>query len=84
MHNQPKGQLKYGLIINITDKVITMAKQTMIGNWTEKKGKLKQKYAKLTDDDLRYVEGKEDELIGRVQKRLGVSKQEARRIIDKI
>ena len=56
----------------------------MIGNWNEKKGKLKQKYAKLTDDDLRYVEGKEDELIGRVQKRLGVSKQEARRIIDKI
>lgn len=61
-----------------------MNKQTMIGNWKEKKGKLKQKYAKLTDDDLRYAEGKEEELYGRIQKRLGVSKREARNIVDTI
>lgn len=51
------------------------------GNWNEKKGKLKQQYAELTDDDLRYAEGKSDELIGRVQKRLGTTKEEAIRII---
>ena len=41
------------------------------GNWNVTKGKLKQKYAQLTDDDLIYVEGKEDELLGRIQKRTG-------------
>ena len=51
------------------------------GNWKEKKGKLKQQYAELTDDDLQYAEGKEEELVGRVQKRLGTSKEEARNII---
>lgn len=51
------------------------------GNWNEKKGKLKQKYAELTDNDLRYAEGKEEELVGRIQQRLGTSKKEARNII---
>lgn len=41
------------------------------GNWDELKGKLKQKYAKLTDDDLLFVEGKENELLGRLEKKLG-------------
>jgi uncharacterized protein YjbJ (UPF0337 family) len=45
------------------------------GNWNIAKGKLKQKYANLTDDDLRYVDGKEDELIGRIQKRTGETKE---------
>ncbi len=40
------------------------------------KGKLKQKYGELTDDDLAYVEGKEDEFIGNLQKRLGKTKEE--------
>jgi len=39
------------------------------GDWNITKGKLKQKWAKLTDHDLQYVEGKQDELIGRIQKR---------------
>jgi uncharacterized protein YjbJ (UPF0337 family) len=52
------------------------------GDWNQAKGKLKQKYAELTDDDLLYEEGKEDELIGRVQKRLGKSREEARKIIE--
>ena len=51
------------------------------GTWNEVKGKLKQKYGDLTDDDLQYREGKEDELVGRLQKRLGKSKDEVRRII---
>jgi uncharacterized protein YjbJ (UPF0337 family) len=44
------------------------------GNWNIAKGKLKQKFANLTDDDLRYTEGKEDELVGRIQKRTGETK----------
>lgn len=46
------------------------------GNWNVIKGRLKQKYANLTDDDLRYEEGKDDELIGRIQKRTGQSREE--------
>ncbi|MGA2248096.1 MAG: CsbD family protein [Verrucomicrobiota bacterium] len=45
------------------------------GNWNIAKGKLKQKFAQLTDDDLQYVEGKEDELVGRIQKRTGQTKE---------
>ena len=41
------------------------------GDWNITKGKLKQKWAKLTDDDLQFAEGKKDELIGRIQKRTG-------------
>ena len=51
------------------------------GNWTELKGKLKQKYATLTDDDLLMAEGKEDETIGRLQEKLGKSKEELHKII---
>lgn len=51
------------------------------GSWNETKGKLKQKYGDLTDDDLAYTEGKEDELIGRLQKRLGETKDNIRKII---
>ncbi len=54
------------------------------GNWKEKKGKLKQKYAELTDQDLTYTEGKEEELVGRIQQRLGTTKDKARRIINEI
>jgi uncharacterized protein YjbJ (UPF0337 family) len=48
-----------------------MNKLQVKGDWNVAKGKLKQKWAKLTDDDLTYVEGKQDELIGRIQKRTG-------------
>ena len=51
------------------------------GNWNVAKGKLKQKYAQLTDSDLTYVEGKEDELLGRIQKRLGKNKDEVERMV---
>ncbi|MFL9844290.1 CsbD family protein [Flavobacterium rhizosphaerae] len=46
------------------------------GNWDEMKGKLKQKYGELTDDDLTYEEGKEDEMWGRVEKKVGKAKKE--------
>ena len=48
------------------------------GRWNEVKGKLKQKYGELTDDDLTFVDGKEDELFGRMQQRLGKTKEEIR------
>jgi uncharacterized protein YjbJ (UPF0337 family) len=45
------------------------------GDWNITKGKLKQKWAKLTDSDLQYAEGKQDELIGRIQKRTGETRE---------
>ena len=48
------------------------------GNWNHIKGRLKSKYGELTDDDLTYVEGKEDELLGRLQKKLGKTEEEIR------
>ncbi len=51
------------------------------GNWNETKGKLKQKFAMLTDNDLLLVEGKQDELVGRLQIKLGKTKDEINEII---
>ncbi len=45
------------------------------GDWNIIKGTLKQKWAKLTDDDLKYAEGKSNELIGRIQKRTGETRE---------
>lgn len=58
--------------------------QTIIGNWNELKGKLKQKYADLTDDDLMYAEGKEDELYGKLQQKLGKTKEEIEKEFDEL
>ena len=52
------------------------------GSWNEVKGKLK--YGQLTDDDLSFAEGKEDELLGRLQQRLGKSKEDLRAEIEKL
>lgn len=52
-----------------------MTKLEIKGDWNITKGKLKQKWAKLTDDDLRYVEGKHDELLGRIQKATGETRE---------
>ena len=46
------------------------------GNWDEQKGKLNQKFAQLTDDDLLFAEGKKDEMLGRLQVKLGKSKDD--------
>ena len=54
------------------------------GNWNELKGKLKQKYGQLTDDDLAFGEGKTDELLGRSQQKLGRSKEDLRSEIEKL
>ena len=57
---------------------------TLKGQWNVIKGKLKQQYADLTDDDLVYEEGQEDELLGRLQKKLGKTKEEARAFLDNL
>ena len=54
------------------------------GNSNVMRGKLKAQYGELTDDDLAYEEGKEDELIGRLQRKLGKSKTEVKQMIDKL
>jgi uncharacterized protein YjbJ (UPF0337 family) len=63
-------------------RIPCMDKLRFKGSWNEVKGKLKQKYADLTDDDLTYIEGKDEELLGRLQKRLGRSRDEIRREIE--
>jgi uncharacterized protein YjbJ (UPF0337 family) len=61
-----------------------MTKLQIKGTWNEAKGKLKQKYADLTDDDLLFEEGKEDELLGRIQKRTGEAKEKIRSFIEEV
>ncbi len=53
-----------------------MDKLELKGTWNETKGKLKEKYGQLSDDDLKYSEGQEEQLIGRLQKKLGKSRDE--------
>lgn len=51
------------------------------GSWNETKGKLKQKFAILTDSDLLFAEGKKDEMLGRLQLKLGRTKEEMRKLV---
>jgi uncharacterized protein YjbJ (UPF0337 family) len=62
-------------------KIKIMNKTELKGNWNEQKGKLKQKFAFLTDNDLMYEEGKEDEMYGKLQKKLGKTKEELHDLI---
>jgi uncharacterized protein YjbJ (UPF0337 family) len=52
------------------------------GNWNEQKGKLRKKFAVLTDNDLMFEEGKKDEMLGKLQIKLGKSKEELKKIMD--
>ena len=54
------------------------------GNWDEQKGKLKQKFAALTDDDLLFAEGKKDEMLGKLQIKLGKTKDELHKLISEL
>jgi len=59
-------------------------KNEIDGNWNEIKGKLKQQYALLTENDLMLVEGKKDELLGRLQIKLGKTRNEIQKIISEL
>ncbi len=54
------------------------------GDWEIQKGKLKQKFAELTDNDLMFLDGKKDEMLGKIQVKLGKTKEELRSILDKL
>jgi len=56
----------------------------MKGEWKKNAGKLKQQFADLTDDDLLFSEGKEEELLGRLQQKIGKTKEEIRLLIEKL
>lgn len=58
-----------------------MDKLELKGNWNQIKGKLKEEYGELTDDDLTYAEGQEEQLVGRLQDKLGKSRDEVVDII---
>jgi uncharacterized protein YjbJ (UPF0337 family) len=62
-------------------KLWQMNKLQVKGDWNITKGKLKQKWAKLTDDDLRYEEGQDQELIGRIQKRTGETREQVEKAV---
>ena len=61
-----------------------MNKLEIKGDWNIAKGKIKQKWAKLTDDDLQFVAGQEDELIGRIQKRTGEARENVERTLEEL
>ncbi len=60
------------------------SKLILKGSWNEVKGKIKKEYADLTDDDLMYDEGQDDQLLGRIQKKIGKTKQEVKSWIESL
>ena len=67
--------------INSQTKLNKMNTTEVKGKWNEQKGKLKQKFATLTDNDLMFVEGKKEEMLGRLQIKIGKTKEELYKII---
>jgi uncharacterized protein YjbJ (UPF0337 family) len=63
---------------------ITMVKIKVKGDWNVVKGKLKQQFGSLTDDDLIFIKGKEEELLGRLQQKIGKTKQEIQNLLGKL
>lgn len=68
------------IIFQILNTII-MNKEQIKGNWNEQKGKLKQQFAVLTDNDLMFEEGQKDEMLGKIQIKLGKTKDEWTKII---
>ena len=58
-----------------------MNTDTLKGNWTQMKGKVKEQWGKLTDDDLNVISGKRDQLVGRIQERYGYTREQAEKEI---
>jgi uncharacterized protein YjbJ (UPF0337 family) len=59
-----------------------MNQDTLAGNWKQFKGKVQQQWGKLTDDDLNVIQGKQTELVGRLQERYGYARDEAEKEVD--
>lgn len=71
-----RKKLKFKTMSALTDK--------LTGNWNQVKGGLKQEYGQLTDDDLKYQEGQEDQLLGKIQEKTGKTKEEIEKFIDSL
>lgn len=73
-----------GYVEKLEDLGITGAGSSLKlkGNWNESKGKLRQQYAQLTDEDLQYTEGQEEDLVGRLQQKLGKGKREITKMLN--
>jgi uncharacterized protein YjbJ (UPF0337 family) len=65
-----------------TNKETAMNQDTMQGNWKQLKGKAKERWGKLTDDELDQVEGGSDQLAGKIQEKYGKSKDEAQKEVN--
>jgi len=59
-----------------------MSQDTLKGQWLQLKGKARQQWGKLTDDDMDQIQGQAEQLVGRVQERYGVARDEAQRQVD--
>ena len=59
-----------------------MNKDEVGGNWKQLKGKVKEQWGKLTDDDMTVIEGKRDQLVGKIQERYGYEKDQAEKEVD--
>jgi uncharacterized protein YjbJ (UPF0337 family) len=73
MHDEPKTDSRRS----------SMNPETLKGKWKEIKGEIKVKWGKLTDDDIAQVEGREEQLLGLIQKKYGYSKDQAEEEYDK-
>jgi uncharacterized protein YjbJ (UPF0337 family) len=82
LHSVCNGARKSKKRASELKKLTRMNTLAVKGNWNIVKGRLKQKFAGLTDDDLKFIEGKEDELIGRIQKRTGRERDEIESTLD--
>lgn len=71
-----KRQRNQNYLLTFKKEKMSAFSDKVSGNWKEIKGKMKQEYATLTDNDLMYEKGKEDEILGRLQTKLGKTKQE--------
>lgn len=66
------------------ENIKKMNTKELKGNWNEQKGKLKQRFAALTDDDLMFEEGKREEMLGKLQIKLGKTQEEMKKILDEL
>jgi len=69
---------------SFTARTTKMNTTGLKGNWEQQKGKLKQKFAILTDNDVLLLEGKNEEMLGRLQIKLGKTKEELQKIISEL
>ena len=78
-----KGEILFTTVSPVGTTISNIMNKTELkGNWNEQKGKLKQKFAFLTENDLMFEEGKEEEMYGKLQIKLGKTKEELHKIIN--